>query len=122
MFDNVYWHHTNRAMMAMLLRAVQEAQVAGTIAPDDLAGHDDASLLAYLGDERMPAGTRDLVGALRQRQPYKVLLEISSRAGRVYQPARRALLGSGQAAAGGAGAGGDAGGRSGDPGRAARLS
>src|SRR6185312_6094224 len=59
MFDNVYWHHTNRAMMAMLLRAVQEAQVAGTIAPDDLAGHDDASLLPYLGDECMPAGTRD---------------------------------------------------------------
>jgi uncharacterized protein len=84
MFDNVYWHHTNRAMMAMLLRAVQEAQVAGTIAPDDLAGHDDASLLAYLSEERMPVGTRDLVGALRHRQPYKVMLEISSRAGRVY--------------------------------------
>ena len=28
MFDNVYWHHTNRAMMAMLLRAVQEALLA----------------------------------------------------------------------------------------------
>lgn len=84
MFDNVYWHHTNRAMMAMLLRAVQEAQLAGTIAPDDLAGHDDASLLAYLGDERMPTGTRDLVGALRGRQPYKVLLEVSYRAGRVF--------------------------------------
>ncbi len=84
MFDNVYWHHTNRAMMAMLLRAVQEAQLAGVIAPDDLAGHDDASLLAYLSDERMPAGTRDLVGALKQRQPYKVMLEISARAGRVY--------------------------------------
>ncbi|MEX2426550.1 MAG: HD domain-containing protein, partial [Thermomicrobiaceae bacterium] len=25
MFDNVYWHHTNRACMVMLLRAVQEA-------------------------------------------------------------------------------------------------
>ena len=93
MFDNVYWHHANRAMMAMLLRAVQEAPAADALAPDDLAGHDDASLLAYLSDERMPAGTRDLVGALRKRQPYKVLLEISARAGRVYQPARRALLG-----------------------------
>jgi HD superfamily phosphohydrolase len=84
MFDNVYWHHTNRAMMAMLLRAVQEAQLAGAIAPDYLAGHDDSSLLAYLGDERMPTGTRDLVGALKQRQPYKVMLEVSARAGRVY--------------------------------------
>jgi hypothetical protein len=71
-------------MMAMLLRAVQEAQLAGAIAPDDLAGHDDASLLTYLSDERMPAGTRDLVGALKQRLPYKVMLEVSARAGRVY--------------------------------------
>ena len=31
MFDNVYWHHTNRAMMAMLLRATQEAVLAGAI-------------------------------------------------------------------------------------------
>ena len=29
MFDNVYWHHTNRACMAMLLRAIQEAVLAG---------------------------------------------------------------------------------------------
>ena len=29
MFDNVYWHHTNRACMVMLLRAVQEAMIAG---------------------------------------------------------------------------------------------
>ena len=29
MFDNVYWHHTNRACMVMLLRAVQDALVAG---------------------------------------------------------------------------------------------
>ena len=33
MFDNVYWHHTNRAMMAMLLRAVQEALAAGRARP-----------------------------------------------------------------------------------------
>jgi HD superfamily phosphohydrolase len=86
MFDNVYWHHTNRAMMAMLLRAVQEALAdgKGTLAPDDLAGHDDASLLALLAAERMPAGTRELVSALRQRRPYKVLIEISARAGRLF--------------------------------------
>ncbi|HEX6797855.1 MAG TPA: HD domain-containing protein [Ktedonobacterales bacterium] len=84
MFDNVYWHHTNRAMMAMLLRAVQEALLAGTLAPDALAGHDDASLLALLAAEGMPTATRELVASLRLRRPYKVALEVSARAGRVF--------------------------------------
>jgi HD superfamily phosphohydrolase len=84
MFDNVYWHHTNRAMMAMLLRAVQEALDAGAVAAEELRGHDDASLLALLGAPRMPPSTRALVEALRLRRPYKVALEISSHAGRLY--------------------------------------
>jgi HD superfamily phosphohydrolase len=84
MFDNVYWHHTNRAMMAMLLRAVQEALVAGALAPAALAGHDDASLLALLAMETMPAATRELVADLRLRRPYKVALEVSARAGRIF--------------------------------------
>ena len=33
----------------------------------------------------MPEGTRALVGALRMRRPYKVLLEVSERAGKVYR-------------------------------------
>lgn len=84
MFDNVYWHHTNRAMMAMLLRAVQETLADGALVPEALAGHDDASLLALLAGEVMPAGTRALVGALRMRQPYKVVLEVSARAGKLF--------------------------------------
>src|SRR5262249_58964553 len=84
MFDNVYWHHTNRAMMAMLLRAAQEALAAGALGSETLAGHDDASLLALLGAEGMPEGTRELVGALRMRQPYKVALEVSARAGKLF--------------------------------------
>jgi HD superfamily phosphohydrolase len=84
MFDNVYWHHTNRAMMAMLLRAVQEAVAADALDPQVLATQDDASLLALLSTSAMPQATRDLVDALRLRRPYKVLLEVSGRAGRVY--------------------------------------
>jgi uncharacterized protein len=84
MFDNVYWHHTNRAMMAMLLRAVQEAVAADALDPQVLSTQDDASLLALLSAPAMPQATRDLVDALRLRRPYKVLLEISGRAGRVY--------------------------------------
>jgi HD superfamily phosphohydrolase len=84
MFDNVYWHHTNRAMMAMLLRAVQEAMAAGAIQPEQLRGHDDASLLDALAQPEMPAATRALVDDLRLRRPYKVALEISSHAGRLF--------------------------------------
>jgi hypothetical protein len=85
MFDNVYWHHTNRAMMAMLLRATQEALLAGAVTAEQLPDHDDASLLAFLGGAGMPEATRALVGALRGRQPYKTALEVSAQAGRVYQ-------------------------------------
>jgi uncharacterized protein len=84
MFDNVYWHHTNRAMMAMLLRAVQEALAGGAMQPEDLRGHDDASLLAALSRPEMPAATRALVDDLHLRRPYKVALEISSHAGRLF--------------------------------------
>ncbi len=84
MFDNVYWHHTNRACMAMLLRAVQEALLAGAVAPAELTDHDDASLLALLGEERMPAPTRRLTAALRERRVHKRAVEVSARAVELY--------------------------------------
>jgi uncharacterized protein len=84
MFDNVYWHHTNRACMAMLLRAVQEALLAGAIAADELPGHDDASLLALLGREGMPAPTRRLTVALVERRIHKRAVEFSARATELY--------------------------------------
>ncbi|MDP9472508.1 MAG: HD domain-containing protein [Chloroflexota bacterium] len=84
MFDNVYWHHTNRACMAMLLRAVQEALLAGAVAPEELTDHDDASLLALLGGAGMPAPTRRLVGALVERRIHKRAVEVSARAFELY--------------------------------------
>jgi uncharacterized protein len=84
MFDNVYWHHTNRACMVMLLRAVQEALVAGVISPEDLTGHDDASLLALMRSEEMPTGTQRLADALAERRIHKRALEISARADVLY--------------------------------------
>ncbi len=84
MFDNIYWHHTNRAMMAMLLRAVQEALAAQAVQAADLSLHDDASLLTLLTSDAMPAATRELATALKARRPYKVLLEVSTRAGRAF--------------------------------------
>ncbi len=84
MFDNVYWHHTNRACMAMLLRAIQEAVVAGAIAADDLPAHDDASLLGWLAGPEMPAETRRLTAALVDRRVHKRAVEVSRLAWELY--------------------------------------
>ena len=83
MFDNVYWHHTNRACMAMLLRAVQDALDAG-LDPDELTEHTDASLLVRLGQPDMPVTTRRIVDGLRTRRFHKRAVEISSRATGIY--------------------------------------
>lgn len=85
MFDNVYWHHTNRACMIMLLRAVQDALLAGAIRPAQLTRHDDSSLLALLGAGGMPPTTGALVDMLRLRQVYKRAVEVSARAGDLYE-------------------------------------
>mgnify|MGYP001165975026 CR=1 FL=1 len=84
MFDNVYWHHTNRACMVMLLRAVQEAMLAGAITPERLTNHDDASLLALMRCPWMPIGTRRLADALVERRLHKRAIEISIRATELY--------------------------------------
>ncbi|MGH2615866.1 MAG: HD domain-containing protein [Thermomicrobiales bacterium] len=84
MFDNVYWHHTNRACMAMLLRATQDALLAGALRPDELHRHDDASLLARLAADAMPDTTRRLALALRDRRFHKRAVEIGSRAFELY--------------------------------------
>ncbi|HEU5424212.1 MAG TPA: HD domain-containing protein, partial [Nitrolancea sp.] len=97
MFDNVYWHHTNRACMVMLLRAVQDALLAGRLEPAALAGHDDCSLQEALAAPEMPASTRALVDGLRGRKLHKRAVEVSARAGELYrylgglyaEPARR---------------------------------
>jgi uncharacterized protein len=80
MFDNVYWHHTNRACMVMLLRSVQDALVCGQLAPEELWRLDDAALLESLQSGHMPATTRQLATALTTRSFHKRALEISNRA------------------------------------------
>jgi uncharacterized protein len=84
MFDNIYWHHTSRAFQIMLVRAVQEALLAGTLAAAQLVGSDDASLLTMLSHERMPTSTRALTEDLDLRRPYKGVIEVSRMAGRLY--------------------------------------
>lgn len=97
MFDNVYWHHTNRACMAMLLRAVQDAMLAGAISGDELTGFDDRSLTQRLSAPSMPETTRRLNLALTERRIHKRAVEFSTKATSVFprlsalfeQPERR---------------------------------
>jgi len=85
MFDNVYWHHTNRACMVMLLRAVQEGLITHAIDPDNLAAVDDAGMLDLLAADAMPLVSRTLCQALRERHIHKRAVQISSRAGSLYE-------------------------------------
>ena len=85
MFDNVYWHHTNRACMVMLLRAIQDALIAGIITAENLTNHDDASLLAFMRSDAMPHDTRRLADALAERRIHKRAIEISARAESLYE-------------------------------------
>jgi HD superfamily phosphohydrolase len=85
MFDNIYWHHTGRALQTMLVRAVQDALTAGTLQAEQLVGHTDASLLMLLMSEQMPVSARVLAEHLTLRRPYKVVLEVSYLAGRLFK-------------------------------------
>jgi HD superfamily phosphohydrolase len=84
MFDNVYWHHTNRACSAMLLRAIQDAMLVGSIAADTLPFQDDRSLLDTLARPDMPESTQRLASALQSRRVHKRAVEIGSRAVELY--------------------------------------
>lgn len=84
MFDNVYWHHTNRACSAMLLRAIQDAILAGAILAHTLPSQDDRSLLDMLARPDMPASTQRLATALQSRRVHKRAVEIGSRALELY--------------------------------------
>src|SRR5437016_4735176 len=84
MFDNIYWHHTTRALQVMLMRAVQEALLSGALQIEQLVGLDDASLLRLLAHPSMPTTSRALAESLEMRRPYKGVVEISRLAGRLY--------------------------------------
>jgi hypothetical protein len=70
--------------MVMLLRAVQEAMLAGAVRPEELTDHDDASLLALFGRPNMPPATQRLTAGLRERRIHKRAVEVSNRAVELY--------------------------------------
>jgi len=84
MFDNIYLHHTTRALQVMLMGAVHEALLCGALQVEQLVGLDDASLLSLLAETHMPTSSRKLADDLEMRRPYKVVIEISRLAGRIY--------------------------------------
>ncbi len=85
MFDNIYWHHTSRAFQVMLVRAVHDALTAGALTGEQLTGLTDAALLTLLTTDSMPLSSRALAADLQLRRPYKVVLEVSQPAGRLFQ-------------------------------------
>lgn len=85
MFDNIYWHHTGRALQMMLMRAVHDSLLSGALQAEQLTGLDDASLLVLLAGTSMPASSQALARALEMRLPYKGVLEVSRPAGRLYR-------------------------------------
>ncbi len=84
MFDNIYWHHTSRSFQVMLVRAVLDAFTAEVLRPEQLMGLNDNSLLTLLAQTNMPASVRALANDLELRRPYKVVLEVSRPAGRLF--------------------------------------
>ena len=85
MFDNIYWHHTSRALQVMLIRAVYDALVAETLQAEQLVGLTDEALLNLLANQRMPISSRALAVDLNMRRPYKVVLEVSPGAGSFFR-------------------------------------
>ncbi|HEU5229801.1 MAG TPA: HD domain-containing protein [Ktedonobacteraceae bacterium] len=84
MFDNIYWHHTSRAFQVMLVRAVHDAIARDALRVDQLMGLNDASLLALLTQQEMPASSQALGRDIELRRPYKGVLEVSRLAGRLF--------------------------------------
>lgn len=85
MYDNIYWHHTNRALQVMLIRAVYDALMAEILRTEQLVGLTDEALLDLLANERMPISSRALADDLKMRRPYKVVLEVSPAAGSFFR-------------------------------------
>jgi HD superfamily phosphohydrolase len=85
MYDNIYWHHTSRALQVMLIRAVYDALVAEMLHAEQLVGLTDEALLDLLANERMPISSRALADDLKRRCPYKVVLEVSPSAGSFFR-------------------------------------
>ncbi len=85
MFDNIYWHHTSRALQVMLIRAVYDALMTETLQAEQLVGLTDDALLMLLTHERMPVSSRALAAHLNMRSPYKVVLEVSPLAGSFFR-------------------------------------
>jgi uncharacterized protein len=85
MFDNIYWHHTSRALQVMLLRAVFDALNEHALTAEQLTGLSDAALLELLSSATMPLSTQRLANDLAYRRPYKVVLEVSPAAGSFFR-------------------------------------
>jgi len=58
--------------------------LCGALQVEQLVGLDDATLLALLAETHMPTSSRKLADNLEMRRPYKVVIEFTRLAGRIY--------------------------------------
>ena len=80
MFYNVYWHHTNRTLTVMFLRAVQDALSKERLTPEDLSMKTDAELIESLLHASEPEdSTNTLVRRIKSRQLYRRAVELDDR-------------------------------------------
>jgi len=81
MFSEVYWHHSARAITAMLNRAIYEAAGSGGPTRNEILSHvfalSDENAVEWLYKEGSGAA-RHLLGLLRSRRLYKRLLVLES--------------------------------------------
>lgn len=76
MYGNVYWHHTSRILTRMIVRAVEDAMVAGHIHIDELVELDDSLLMDRLRTARRGSTARQLVARIEKRDLYKRSVEL----------------------------------------------
>jgi HD superfamily phosphohydrolase len=75
MYGNVYWHHTSRILTRMIVRAVEDAMLAGHIHTDELVELDDSSLVDRLRTSRRGSTARKMVARIEKRDLYKRSVE-----------------------------------------------
>ncbi len=84
LYLHVYWHATNRAAAAMLMRAVQDALETELLPVSSLHCMDDTELLTRLSSWKMPESTQRLMQHLQANHLYQSIEEISYQAGSLF--------------------------------------
>ena len=76
MYRNIYWHHSVRSATAMIKKALFAALSVGALRPEELYGHDDASLDEYCSAHQTEFPAFRLVEAVQERRLLQCVIEV----------------------------------------------